>query len=77
MLTKSKLNNTETLISQALIHLEITNEEFITIVTEKEKYGKVRENIRKINETSEGKTENTRLNSVNSRTEKNFFFAYV
>ena len=42
MLTKSKLNNTETLISQALIHLEITNEEFITIVTEKEKYRKVR-----------------------------------
>ena len=35
MLTKSKLNSIETLISQALIDLEISHEEFRTIVNEK------------------------------------------
>ena len=33
-----KLNSIETLISQALLDLENTHEEFITIVKEKEKY---------------------------------------
>ena len=37
MLAKSKLNSIETLISQALIHLEISHEEFITIVNEQMK----------------------------------------
>ena len=68
MLAKSKLNSIETLISQALVDLEITHEEFVTIVKEKEKYEKMRENIRNINEKLEEKTENTRLNLVNSRT---------
>ena len=68
MLAKSKLNSIETLISQALVDLEITHEEFVTIVKEKEKYEKMRENIRNINEKLEEKTENTRLNHVNSRT---------
>ena len=36
MLANSKLNNIETLISPALIHLEISLEEFITIEKEKE-----------------------------------------
>ena len=36
MLANSKLNSTETLISPALIHLEISLEEFITIVKEKD-----------------------------------------
>ena len=67
VLTKSKLN-IETLISQALIDLEISNEEFITIVKEKEKYEKMQENLRKMNEKIEEKTENMRLNSVNSST---------
>ena len=35
MLAKSKLNSIETLISLALIDLEITHEEFIAIVKEK------------------------------------------
>ena len=35
MLAKSKLNSLETLISQALIDLEISHEEFKTIVKEK------------------------------------------
>ena len=68
MLAKSKLNSIETLISQALVDLEIIHEEFVTIVKEKEKYEKMRKNIRNINEKLEEKTENTRLNHVNSRT---------
>ena len=35
MLAKSKLNSTETLMSQALIDLEISHEEFRTTVNEK------------------------------------------
>ena len=46
MLAKSKLNNIQTLISQALIDLEIIHEEFKTIVNEKEKHEKMKENIR-------------------------------
>ena len=41
MLGKSKLNSIETLISQALIDLEISHEEFIKIVKEKDKYEKM------------------------------------
>ena len=41
VLAKSKLNSIETLISQALMDLEISREEFITIVKEKEKYEKM------------------------------------
>ena len=35
MLTKSKLNSIDTLMSQELIDLEISHEEFKTIVNEK------------------------------------------
>ena len=35
MLAKSKLNNIETLISQALIDIEISHKEFVTILMEK------------------------------------------
>ena len=48
MLAKSKLNSIETLKSQALIDLEISHEEFKTIVNEKEKYEKMKEDIRMI-----------------------------
>ena len=48
VLAKSKLNSIETLISQALIDLEISHEEFKTIVNEKEKYEKMKEGIRNI-----------------------------
>ena len=50
MLTKSKLNRIETLISQALIDMEISHEEFITISKEKDKYDKVKDNLRSENE---------------------------
>ena len=39
MLAKNKLNSIETLLSQALIDMEISREEFITIMKEKNKYG--------------------------------------
>ena len=46
MLTKSKLNSIETLMSQALIDLDISHEEFKTIVNDKEKYEQMKEDIR-------------------------------
>ena len=53
MLVKSKLNSIETLISQALIDLEISREEFRTTVNEKEKYDQMKENIRNIKSRDE------------------------
>ena len=44
ILAKSKLNSIETLISQALIDMEICHEEFVTILNEKDKYEKIKEN---------------------------------
>ena len=38
MLAKSKLSGIETLISQALIDMDISHEEFITILNEKDKH---------------------------------------
>ena len=46
MLAKSKLNSIETLMSQALTDLDITHEEFKTIVNEKENYEQMKESIR-------------------------------
>ena len=46
MLAKSKLNSIETLISQALIDLDISHEEFVWILKEKDKYEKMKENLR-------------------------------
>ena len=46
MLAKSKLNSIEPLMFQALIDLEISQEEFKTIVNEKEKYDQMKESIR-------------------------------
>ena len=50
LLAKSKLNSIETLISQALIDLDISHEEFIRILNEKDKYEKMKENLRSDNE---------------------------
>ena len=50
MLAKSKLNSIEALISQALIDLDISHEEFIRILNEKDKYEKMKENLRSDNE---------------------------
>ena len=45
MLAKSKLNSVETLIFQALIDLDISHEEFTTILNEKDKYDKIKNNL--------------------------------
>ena len=42
MLAKSKLNNIESLISQALNDLDISHEEFIIILNEKDKYERMK-----------------------------------
>ena len=44
MLAKSKLNEIETLVSQALIDMEISHEELVTILNERNKYEKMKEN---------------------------------
>ena len=53
MLAKSKLNSIETLISQALIDMEISHEEFVAIFKGKDKYEKMKENLRGENEKRE------------------------
>ena len=65
ILAKSKLNSIETLVSQALIDMEISHEEFVPIFKEKDKHEKMKERIRNLSEKLEEKTENTILNSVN------------
>ena len=42
MLAKSKLDSIEKLISQVLTNMEITHEEFITILKVKDKYEKMK-----------------------------------
>ena len=64
MVAKSKLNSIETLLSPELIGMEISHEELIMIMKEKDKYGKMKENVKSASE----KQENLRLNSVNSMT---------
>ena len=62
MLAKIKLNCIETLLPQALINLEISHEEFITVLKEKDKCEKMKENVKNVSEKLEEKQENTRLN---------------
>ena len=52
MLAKSKLNRVETLISQAITDMEIPHEEFIQILNEKDKYEKMKDNLKIKNEKS-------------------------
>ena len=67
MMAKSKLNSIENLISQALIEMEISREEIVTILKEKQKYEEMKENVRNVSEKLEEKTEKARLKGVNSR----------
>ena len=46
MLVTSNLSSTETVISQELIDMDISHKEFITILKEKDKYEKMKENLR-------------------------------
>ena len=46
MLAKSKLKSIKILGCQALIDLEISQEEFVTILNERDKYEKMKENLK-------------------------------
>ena len=64
MLAKSKLISIAPLVSQTLIGMEISHEVFITILKEKDKYEKMKDNLRSENE----KQEIIRLSSIKSKT---------
>ena len=68
MLAKSTLNSVEILISPALTDLEISHEEFKTIVNEKEEYEKTKESIRMMKSSDEliGNNKNIRKNNGNA-----------
>ena len=67
MLAKRKLNSIETLISQSLIDLGISHEEFKTIVNEKEKYKRMKETIRIMKSSGEvGENKSIRENKRNA-----------
>ena len=55
MLTKSKLSSIETLVSQALIDMEISREEFITILKGKDKNEKMKENVTNVKNQKKNK----------------------
>ena len=55
------------LLSQTLIDMEISHQEFVTILEEKEKYEKIKENVRTVSEKLEEKQENMKVDSVNSK----------
>ena len=65
MLAKSKLNSINTLISQALIDMDISHEECITILKEKDRYEMIKENLKNKDRES---YEIMRYNSVKSKT---------
>ena len=55
MLAKSKYHSVETLTSQALIDMDISHKDFITILEEKDKYESTKENIKNENEGNKQK----------------------
>ena len=69
MLAKSKLNNIDTLISQALIDMDISHGEFITIFKEKDRYEMMEDNLR--NENGESNEVMRFSNTVKSKIYKN------
>ena len=69
MLAKGKLSSIDTLISQAIIDMDITHEEFTTILKEKDRYEMTKDNLRDQNGES---YEIMRFNSrVKSKIQKN------
>ena len=65
MLAKSKLSSIEALISQSLIDMDISYEEFITILKEKDRYEIMKDNLRSQNGES---YEIMRFSSAKSKT---------
>ena len=64
IMAKSKLNSTENLISQALIDMEISDEEFVTNLKEKQKYEKMKESFKSAVKAKKEKT--VRLNNLHT-----------
>ena len=62
MLPKGKLSSIESLISQALNDLDISHEEFIIILNEKDKYEKMKYNL--INKNKNKKQEIIKLSRI-------------
>ena len=62
MLAESKFNSIETLMSQALGDLDISHEEFIMILKEKDRYEKMKYNL--ISENGDEKQETINLSSI-------------
>ena len=63
MLTKSKLNSIETLIPEVLIDMDISHIELVAILKEKDKYEKMKDNLRGEN----GENKIMRLSSMKSK----------
>ena len=63
MLAKSKYNTIEAIISQALNDINISHQEFITILEGKDRYERMKENIRDKN--GHKKQEIVKFSSIN------------
>ena len=66
MLAKSKFNSIDTLISQALIDMDISHEELNIILTKEDRYEMMKENLKNKNGES---YKIIRFNSVKSNTQ--------
>ena len=62
MLAKSKFNSIEALISQALGDLDVSHEEFIMVLSEKDKYERIKYNL--ISETGDEKQETIKISNT-------------
>ena len=62
MLAENKFNSIETLISQPLGDLDISHEEFIMILNEKDKYKKMKYNL--ISKNADEKQEIVKISSI-------------
>ena len=78
MLAESKFNSTETLLSQALIDLDVSHKEFIRILNEKDKYEQMKHNL--IGENEDGKQKNYKIKQYMIKKKinatKNLFFIF-
>ena len=76
MLAESKFNSIETLISQALIYLDISHEEFIRILNKKDKDEKMKHNL--ISENEDEKQKNYKIKQyIIKNAIKNLFFSFI
>ena len=79
MLAESKFNSIETLISQASNDIDLSQEEFITVFKEKDRYERMKYNL--INENENEKQENIKLSSILSKNinviKESFIFLYI